>query len=231
MDLSLASAFSAEGALGHLAYVILVASMLMRSLTWLRILVIVSACLAIAYGWYIIHDPVTVIWEGMLVLVNVVQLSIAHWRNIRARFSEVEIGYVTRHFPGLTRGEARALLDAGTWSERMPGDLLTAEGKLVRQLCYVASGAAAVEVGGVRVSECGAGDFIGEMTVLAGLPATATVRCEARCMVWSIGADRLREIIARRGPLERELDAAFARNFREKLLNMNARLSARDVLS
>ena len=45
MELTLASAFSQEGLLGHAAYVLLVLSMLMRTLLWLRLLVIASAIL------------------------------------------------------------------------------------------------------------------------------------------------------------------------------------------
>jgi hypothetical protein len=50
MELTLASAFSQEGLLGHAAYVLLVISMLMRTLLWLRILVIASAVLGISYS-------------------------------------------------------------------------------------------------------------------------------------------------------------------------------------
>ncbi|MCU4651838.1 cyclic nucleotide-binding domain-containing protein [Roseibacterium sp. SDUM158016] len=231
MELTLASALSTEGLLGHLAYVVLVASMLMRSLTWLRILVIVSALLAISYGWFIIRDPVTVIWETMLVLVNVIQLAITHWRNIRARFSDDEMGLLSRHFPGLTRGEARGLFDAGEWSDLAAGGILATEGAAVDHLSYLAHGSASVEVGGVRVSLCGEGDFIGEMTALTGLPATATVRADGACRVWRIEAGRLREIVRRRDALEREVDAAFARNYREKLLQMNALVAAGRVPS
>jgi CRP-like cAMP-binding protein len=60
---------------------------------------------------------------------------------------------------------------------------------------------------------------------------TATVRAEAECLVWRIAAPRLREILRRRDSLEREVDAAFARNYREKLLTMNALVASGSVPS
>jgi hypothetical protein len=219
MDLTLASAFSLDGALGHLAYVFLVLSMLMRTLTWLRLLVIVSAVLAIAYGWFIIHDPVTVIWETALVLVNVMQLLVLHWRNLRARFTSDERDLISRHLPGLTRG---ALLDQGQWLSLAPGDLLAEEGRAVDHLSYLAGGAASVLIGAVRVTECEPGSFIGEMTALTGAPATATVVADAPLTIWRIDAARLRGLVQRQGAVERELDAAFARNYRAKIIRMNA---------
>jgi hypothetical protein len=231
MDLTLASAFSTDGLLGHLAYVVLVASMLMRSLTWLRILVIVSALLAISYGAFVIRDPVTVMWETMLVAVNIVQLLILHWGNLRARFSDDETALLSRHLPGLARGEARGLLDAGEWIRVTPGALLAEEGRPVDHLSYLAGGTASVILGGTTVSRCGEGDFIGEMTALTGLPATASVRAETECLVWRIAAPRLREILRRRDRLEREVDAAFARNYRQKLLAMNALVASGSVPS
>jgi hypothetical protein len=221
MDFTLASALSQEGLLGHAAYVLLVISMLMRTLLWLRIFVIASAVLGISYSAFILGDPVSTFWETCLVVVNVGQLVLANWRNLRARFSDDERTLVGRHLPGLSRGEARALLDAGTWHPLEAGASMTTEGVAVNHLSYLARGEATVEVGGVRVSLCREGDFIGEMTALTGLPATATVRAGAECLVWRIEAGRLRTILNRRSALEREVDAAFARNYREKILQMN----------
>jgi hypothetical protein len=119
MDLTLASALSQEGLLGHAAYVLLVLSMLMRTLFWLRLLVIASAILGISYSVLILNDPVSAFWETCLVLVNIAQLVLSNWRNLRARFTPEELAFIMRHLPGLSRGEARALLDAGAWYDAM----------------------------------------------------------------------------------------------------------------
>jgi len=221
MELTLQSALSSQGVLGHLAYVALVVSMLMRAMTWLRVLVIVSACLAVAYGALILSDPVTVFWESLLIVVNLVQLLISHWRSLRARFSEDEKTFVARHLPGLTRGEARDLIDRGQWRDLPDGSSLTVEGQPVSHLSYVSGGLCEVTLHGVRVSDCRPGDFVGEMTALTSAPATATVRARGVVTVWQIDAEDLRVLVQRRDPVAREIDAAFARNYREKIVLMN----------
>lgn len=222
MDLTLASALSQEGLLGHAAYVLLVLSMLMRTLLWLRLLVIASAALGISYSVLILNDPVSAFWETCLVLVNIAQLVLSNWRNLRARFTPEESAFMARHLPGLSRGEARTLLDAGDWHRASDAEALTVEGTPVSHLWYLAEGRATVLVGHVPVAQCRTGDFIGEMTAPTGLPATATVRAEGPCLVWRIDAAKLREILRSRSRFEREFDAALARSYREKLLQMNA---------
>ena len=109
------------------------------------------------------------------------------------------------------------------------GACLAVQGQPVDQLSYIAEGRADVRVGGARVSNCGAGDFVGEMTALTGLPATATVIATRPLTVWQIDAARLREATRRRDEVSRELEAAFARNYRDKIVEMNRLVSVGEI--
>ncbi len=229
MELTLESAFSGDSLLGHIAYMVLITSMLMRTLLWLRLLVILAALLGIAYASLILHDPVSTFWESCLVLVNVFQILRTHWRSLRASFTEAEAGLVARHLPGLSKGEARLLIDAGSWSLLQDGHLLTVEGQAVSHLHYIAEGHAQVVIDGIVVAECAPGTFVGEMTVATGGPATATVRCAGPVTVWRVEAVALRRLLARTDEISRELDAAFARNYRDKLVRMNALVASGKV--
>jgi len=57
MELSLESALSAKGLLGHLSYFLLIVSMLSQRMLLLRIGVVGSALAGIAYAVFILHDP------------------------------------------------------------------------------------------------------------------------------------------------------------------------------
>lgn len=229
MELTLASALSQEGLLGHAAYLFLVGSMLMRTLFWLRILVIVSAILGISYAAFILGDPVSTFWETCLVVVNIVQLLLANWRSLRARFTDREQGFVARHLPGLSKGEARALIDRGEWVRLEDGACLAVEGEPVDHLSYISDGRAEVRVSGARVSDCGAGDFIGEMTALTGMPATATVVARGPVTLWRIAAEDLRAVTGRQDAVSREIEAAFSRNYRDKIVAMNRLVASGEV--
>lgn len=222
MELTLESAFSSDSLLGHIAYIVLVTSMLMRTLLWLRVLVIVAALLGIAYASLILHDPVSTFWESCLVAVNIFQILRTHWRSLRASFTEAEAGLVARHLPGLSKGEARMLIDAGEWCLLEDGAVLAVEGQAVSHLNYIAEGRAEVLHDGRVVAICAPGSFVGEMTVTTGGPATATVRVGGQATVWRVDAVALRSLLARTDDISRELEAAFARNYRDKLVQMNS---------
>jgi len=222
MELTLESAFSSEGLLGHVAYIVLVTSMMMRTLLWLRLLVIVAALLGIAYASIILHDPVSTFWESCLVAVNIFQILRTHWRSLRARFTEAEAGLVARHLPGLSKGDARVLIDAGQWALLQDGDILTVEGQAVTYLNYIAEGRAEVLHDGIVVAICTPGSFVGEVTVATAGAATATVRVAGPATVWRVEAQTLRALLARTDDIATELNAAFARNYRDKLVQMNA---------
>lgn len=222
MELTLESALSPGGLVGHLSYLLLVVSMLMNRMSLLRMLVIASALTAIIYDWVWLRDPVGVFWESLLVTVNVVQLLILYWRNSRARFNDTERGFIEAKLPGLAPGTARRLLDLGSWRNAEPGEELTREGTNAGRLTYIAQGGVDIHAGGIRVSRCGSGDFIGEMTVLNEDPASATTVVSEHSILWQIEAAALRRAISRDPEIGREIEASFARNYRSKLINSNS---------
>lgn len=225
MDLTIESALSPGGLVGHLSYLLLVISMLMNRMSLLRLLVIASALTAIVYDWVWLRDPVGVFWESLLVTVNVAQLLILHWRNIRAHFNSDEQEFIETKLPGLASGTARSLLDKGKWRHAEAGEELTNEGRNAGRLTYIANGMVDVIAGGIRVSRCGKGDFIGEMTVLNEDPATATTRVNEAALIWQIDAAALKRAISRDPEIGREIEASFARNYRSKLVHSNALVS------
>jgi hypothetical protein len=225
MDLTLQSAFSTGGLVGHLSYLLLVVSMLMNRMSLLRLFVILSSLVSIAFDIFWLRNPIGVFWEGLLVAVNIVQLALLHWRNLTSVFDPREQKFVDRKFPGLSRAHCRKLLNTGKWTETPAGTVLTHEGLPADELVYIASGTVDIEVKGVRVSQCGAGDFIGEITVLTRSPATARTITTAPAMLWRVGEKELAKLVRRHPDIGRELDASFARNYRDKIIQSNRLLS------
>ena len=221
MELTLESAFSADGLIGHLSYFLLVLSMLMQRMTWLRIFALSSAAVGICYSFFILHDPVGTFWESALFLVNVGQLLLLHWKNLRASFSDEELEFVNGKLPGLARGRSRALLNKGRWIHAEDGTILTREGSPSGALTYISRGTVDIIANGVKVSQCGAGDFIGEMTVLNDEPATATTRVSGTAQLWQITSADLKSVLSRHPEIGTEIEASFARNYREKLVQSN----------
>jgi CRP-like cAMP-binding protein len=221
MELTVESALSPQGMIGHATYLLLVVSMMMRNMTYLRIIVILSAIVGITYSSVILHDPVGTFWESLLVTVNIVQLAITHYLNRRARFSEEEAAFMQGRLVDLSAGLRRRLLNCGAWTTGEPGTRLTKEGEPVSHLVYLAKGAAVIESGGQVVAVCDPGTFIGEMTVITGDPATGSAVLTEPSRLWRIEAEALRALLAAKPEISHSLEMAFSNSMREKLVRSN----------
>lgn len=221
MEFTLDSAFSIDGALGHASYILLITSMLMRRMLWLRLLVIASALVAIAYASLILTDPVSTMWEALLVAVNILQLTLTWWLDRRAQFDARELRLKDQHFPNLSPYRMRRLLKFGQWYELPAGTQLAVLGRPIEALSFLYCGEARVEVQGECVGRCVANSFIGEMTVTKGEPASADVILVATSSVWQIDAHALRHLMMRDPEISHALEAAFFRTVRQRLIDSN----------
>lgn len=222
MDLSLASAFSPGAMVGHLAYLLLVISMLMRTMVWLRLFVIASSITGILYFAIWLTDPVSTFWETLLITVNVVQLTLLWLANRRARFTDEERAFAERRLRGLAPAAQRRILDLGRWEDLGDGAVLTTEGVRPNHLTYVAEGRVAIDAGGARVATCGPGRYVGEMSVFDAGPASATATVEGRARVWRLPVAALDALSARQPAHAAVIEAGIARDMRRKILALNA---------
>ena len=140
MELTLESAFSTGGLVGHLSYLLLIVSMVMRVMWVLRVFVILSAFTAIAYDFIWLKDPVGVFWESLLVLVNIVQLSITYAQTRFEKFTDHEASFVHGAFPGLSNTLKRKVIRKGHWLEADAGTVITRAGEPVEKLVFIADG-------------------------------------------------------------------------------------------
>ncbi len=218
MDLS----FITDGWAGHLSYLLLVLSMLMRRMLWLRLLVIASALAGIAFDHFWLSNPVGVFWQSLLVLVNVGELLIL-WRNDRrAVFSPEEEEFRTRLLPGLSPGQARRFLDRGRWEDLPPGTVLTRQGACPDFLTYLARGDVTVEVGGRAIRTVSGGHFIGEMSLMGDDMASATTVVSSPARAWRIERPKLLRLRETNHAAMGVVEAGIARDMRAKLMFQNA---------
>lgn len=222
MELTLESALSPGGMVGHASYLLLVISMLMRSMTWLRILVIASALMAIAYDTIWLKDPVGVFWETLLVTVNVIQIAREWALNRRARFSPEEERFVTARLSALSNADARRLLNMGLWVDGNAGVLLTRENETVDHLAYLVDGQVDIFLEDQKVGCCMPGNFVGEMSVLGRRPASATAIVAEPSRYWLIPSDHLHALQAKEPQIAAAFQMGIARDLRNKIISGNS---------
>ncbi len=202
---------------GHATYMLLIASMLMRDMAWLRTIAIISALLKIYYRLYLVPDVVSAFWESLFVLVNVGQLLLTWWLNARMVFTEDERVFITAACPNLSNHRARKLLRCGQWSQSAGTKVLTRQGQPVDHLVFVARGMVEIERNGEVVATCGHGDFVGEMSFITGNPASATAIALAETVYLALDKEKVREALAADHHLRDALQYSFNKNLVEKL--------------
>lgn len=214
--------FASPGKLvGHLSYVLLVASMMMRSMKWLRIIAVSAGLVSAFYGYFFLKDFVTVFWEIIFVSVNLIQLLLLEFENRRARFSQDEERFIAAAVPRVERAHAKRLLKLAKHQEFDAGTVLTREGEVVEHLLFIIEGAVRVDKDGTMVGVCGHDDFIGEIGFMLGTAASATaiVTNSVRCLSFEYKA--LNAVLQRHLDLRHALETSFNRNLVDKLVKSN----------
>jgi hypothetical protein len=206
---------------GHFTYFLLIASMLMRRMVALRILAVASGVAKIVYRAVFVLDPVSVLWETIFVVVNVVQLLIIWYYEYHHRFDEEHQHFADNMPDTVDRSAIKRLLDLADLERLEPGQTLTSEGQAVSQLVYIADGIIKVEHADRVVAICGPGDYIGELSFLSGNPATATAIVVKPTRALVFDQAKLTAAIGNDAQLRRTLESALNKNLAGKLARSN----------
>jgi len=159
------------------------------------------------------------------IVISLMGIARLAWMNGRVRFSTEEQVLLRKVFPDMPPSVARRFLNRGTWVDAEERATLTKEGTPVTNLYYLAEGQAQVTSGGQMISEITSG-LVGEMNVLSGAEASATVKIVSPSRLFVISGDSLRRLTARDPDFRILLEIGMSRETGRKLMRTNARLSA-----
>jgi CRP/FNR family transcriptional regulator, cyclic AMP receptor protein len=186
-----------------------------------RLGVLLSALAGILAAGIFSFDPAALFWNVALLLVTAVLLLQVVRSNAAVRFSADEEPMLAALLSGLPRARARHFLDQGFWLTGQAGEALIRQGEPVTHLFYIAEGEALVTSGEKQVGRCGPGDLIGEVTVLSGEMASATVTLSRASRMWCAPAQKLRLYLDAHHDVRHAVEMSFAAALRHKLQEMN----------
>jgi hypothetical protein len=204
-----------------LGYALLIAAAMASRLPVMRVLVGLAAAVLLARAILVTPDRASAVGAGLLLAVCLFMIGRGLYERRRVAFTADERGVIDSLVAGLSQSRARHLIDQGIWLTGKAGDALTREGEPVRQLYYLAEGEARVMSGGRQVGQCRAGDLVGEITVLSGEKASATVILTGPARFWCAGADMLRPYVEAHEDISRALEHGFALALKSKLRASN----------
>ncbi len=206
---------------GHFTYLLLIVSMLMRRMVALRLIAVASGLAKIVYRALFVFDPVSVLWETIFVLVNIIQLVIIWYYEYHHRFPEEQQHFADNMPADTDKAALKRLLDLSDLERLTPESVVTREGEAVTKLVYIADGIIKIEHGGRVVAICGPGDYVGELSFLSGKPASATATVVKPVRALTFDQAKLADAIKGDGALRRTLESALNKNLAGKLMRSN----------
>lgn len=211
---------AADALLMPLMYALLIAAVLAPRMGPLRLLVALAAMAGLGRALWAGDAPGAAL-AGLLLAVCLFLLARNWLEGRNVRFSEEEKAMVGSLVAGLSMNRARHLIDQGVWLNGKEGDVLTREGEPVGHLYYLAAGEARVMSAGRQVGSCRAGDLIGELTVLSGEAASATVVLAGPARFWCAPAEDLKPYVEAHEDIRRAIEHGFATALKAKLRASN----------
>ncbi len=158
------------------------------------------------------------------ILISIFGITRTYLLRRAVRFTDEEQRMLEQALPGMPPDMARRLLNRGRWHDVAPGLRLTEQGVPVDCLHYLSEGRVRVLVEDETLATLDTG-FIGEMAVLEGGPASATVVVDTPSRVFSLPRRNLLELTSRDSLMQLVIEQLLGRATRIKLLEANRKLA------
>ena len=213
----------------HIGYVLFAVSLFLTNIFWLRILLIISLAFQIVYFAMAGGSLYTGIgWNLVFIAINAYRL--VALIQARRMLTKATGGHL------LGAGADEAVIDAanslddtqiedlirlGEVYDLAPGAPLTTEGEPVDWFYFVTAGHAVVLVGGAEVARIHPGEFVGEVSFLTGIAATATVRASDRLSVIALDREKLSRACAEDSRLSAAVHQVIGNALARKLVAAN----------
>lgn len=220
-------AFSPSLLLGHLAALLLVASVLLPQQGMARIAALAAGGAFFLLALLVLNLPVYALWALIFVGAHGYQLyaTSGNKPKISHPLDPQDHYFHQSAIPFLEQEQARDLLAIGSEVAAGPDTILTREGERISQLYFLTDGSVEIESGNRRVATVSAGSFIGEVGLLTGEPATATAISLSPVKFIAFDKGALKELFDSDPEIERALELGFKRELREKLIRANEAMS------
>lgn len=211
----------------HLAALLLVIAALQRRPRIMRLLITLAGLAALLHFALSGAGIAWGLWAALFTAVNGVHFAALAMRARSGKLLEEERELFDEVMKIGEPGQQRHLRDLIDWRDFAPGEALLRQGQANPPLIYVARGQAEIAVDGRNVGRCAPGDFLGEMSLISGQTATATVSAAEPMRVARFDREALAQLARAAPEVGRALDSALNRSLAAKVLRMNAVASGR----
>jgi CRP-like cAMP-binding protein len=210
-----------SAAYGWVAGVALIAAMIPHQVRLMRLILAIAGVFGVLYFAFAEE-----IGSGLILAIAFLAVNIARlyqlWQRARSGSMTSEERELFDHVMKIEDpAKQNRLRDLMEWRDMEVGEILIEQDQLDPPLIYIASGRASIERNGQVVSECGAGEFVGEMSHISGEGASATVAVTQPMRMARLDRDALAQLTRSLPEIGRAVDNAFNRSLAVKVVRMN----------
>jgi CRP-like cAMP-binding protein len=213
-ELSLAALIAGIGTL------FLLVAFVVSGRRWLHLLASLGFTCIFIGAWvpefHIVHFAVIA-----LALVNLVQFARLSHRLHQGAMTAEERALIAEVLAIEEPARQRRLREVITWRDAETGEVLMRQGQKAPPLIYIGTGRMEIEHEGLPVSSCGPDDFLGEMSLVTGEGASATVKVSLPARIAVFDRDGLLRLMDAMPELARAFDRRLNIGLVDKIQRMN----------
>lgn len=206
--------------LGHLANFLFAAAYLVKDILWLRLISMLACFIMIFFNYYTPEEPlwVAIFWNFAFIAVNAIRSMMLLVEKQQAKFSDVEKEMYDTIFSNLSPVEFAKILRLGYWKYFKPESTLIKQGERPNSLILLYNGSAAVSNDDDnRIIELRDGAFIGEMSMVSGGFASATVTANTRIKAYCWSLEQLDKLFRFNPNMKSAFQTVIASDMARKL--------------
>ncbi|MDP6688051.1 MAG: cyclic nucleotide-binding domain-containing protein [Alphaproteobacteria bacterium] len=206
-------------AVGHLSFLIVALSLLMRDIILLRLLGILSGLVGVGYNYFVTVEPlwVPIIWLSVFMLINIYMIATFFVSNRETSLSEADLALWKTNFLGLAIEEYKRLKSIFEYRSYGDGEVLIHAGRENGFLYFVTSGQLSVRRDGAEIGKLHQGGIVGEMSFLTKAPPNADVLVNGAASCILIDKARLRAMMMKHPSFHLSMTNLFNMNLMKKL--------------
>ena len=206
-------------AVGHLSFLIVALSLLMRDIILLRLLGILSGVVGIGYNYFVTMEPlwVPIIWLSVFMAINIYMIATFFLANRKANLSEEDLTLWQNNFLGLAIDEYRRLKKIFDYRTFDDGEVLIQLGQDNRFLFFVTAGQLVVHRNGQDIGVLEQGGVAGEMSFLTEALPNADVVASGGASCILIDKAKLRALMMKHPTFHLSMTNVFNLNLMKKL--------------
>ena len=212
----------ASGSLfAYLAGVLLVASAILTSVRAQRVFATMAGALALVFFAAYTDSRFGALLAAAFFVINIIQLAMFYGRARSGRMLSEEQALFDQVLQLDDPSQQGRLRDLMQWRTARVGEVLMEQGQVDPPLVYIASGAVDVSRGDKPVGLCGAGEFLGEMSLVSGASASASVTVREPSRIAVFDRDALGQYARAVPDVGASLNAALNRGLASKITRLN----------